>query len=146
MKMPENMTWARQVAVLCIFVTTFIAGFAFLLGHSVEAVISRFFSIEMVLSIFLVSISCLIYAPLRHQLTWVLVSVVPSLIWQPVGIPLILVPAFDPFDPFAIFSWIPALVTLAMTVLFWFLEKLEAKYIGASEEEEEIITLNLNED
>jgi len=59
---------------------------------------------------------------------WLLVSVVPSLIWQEVGIPFILITPFDKF------SWIPALVTLAMTILFLVLEILEAKYIGVSEE------------
>ena len=107
MKIPENMTWARLVAVFCIsvIVTTFISGAALLRGHSVEAIISRVFSIDMIASIFLVSISFLIYTPLRHQLLWLVVSVVPSLIWQQVGVPLILITPFDKF------SWIPALVT-----------------------------------
>lgn len=142
MKIPENMTWARLAAVFSIsiiLVTTCVSGAALLRGHSVDAIISRFLSIDMIASIFLVSISFLISSLLRHQLRWVLVSVVPSLIWQQVGFPLILVTPFDKF------SWIPALVTLAMTILFWLLEILEAKYIGVSEEEE-MITLNLSED
>ena len=110
-------------------------------GHNAEAIFSRLFSIDMIASIFLVSISIWIAAHWRYELVWVLVSIVPSLIWQSVGIPFILVTPF--FDEF---SWIPALVTLAMTILFWLLEILEAKYIGYSEEEDEMITLNLNED
>ena len=69
---------------------------------------------------------------------WVLVSGVPSLIWQSVGIPLLLITPLDKF------SWIPALITLAMTILFWLLEILEAKYIGVSEDEE-MVSLNLNQ-
>lgn len=152
MKIPENMTWARLVAVFCvsvILVTTSICVGALLRGHGVEAIISRFFSVDMIVSIFLVSISALIYAQLRHQLLWLFVSVVPSLIWQQVGFPVILVTPFDKF------SWIPALVTLAMTILFWLLEKLVAKHEGADNsavgagysfvDPDEMITLNLDE-
>lgn len=144
MKMQENVTWARLLVGFCIIVilvTTFISGGAALLpGHSVEAIISRLFSIDVIVSIFLVSISSLIYFRLRYMVVWLFVSSVPSFIWQPVGFPLILVTPFDKF------SWIPALVTLAMTILFWLLESLEAKYIGVSEEGENMITLDLNED
>ena len=137
------MTWAGLLAVFCvtvILVTIFISGHALLRGQSVEAIIPRLSSIDVIASILLVSVSVLIYGLLRHKLMWVLVSVVPSLIWQEVGIPLILL--VTPFDKF---SWIPALVTLAMTILFLVLEILEAKYIGVSEGEE-TITLDLNPD
>ena len=139
-KKPENMTRARALAVFCltvILVTIFIPGHALLRGQSVEAITPRLFSIDVIASILLVSLSVLIYGLLRHTLMWVLVSVVPSLIWQEVGIPFILITPFDKF------SWIPALVTLAMTILFLALEILEAKYIGVSEGEE-MITLHLN--
>ena len=138
----ENMTWTRLLASFCllvILVTVFISGHALLRGQSVEAVTSRLFSIDVIASIFLVSISFWISAFWRYKVVWVLVSVVPSLVWQEVGFPFILLTPFDKF------TWIPALVTLAMTILFWLLEILEAKYIGVSEEEE-MITLNLNED
>jgi len=137
----ENMTWARLLVAFCvqvIFVTIFISGSALLFGQSVEAIVQRLFSIDVIASVLLVSISCFIYAPLRHQLMWVLVSGVPSLIWQSVGIPLLLITPLDKF------SWIPALITLAMTILFWLLEILEAKYIGVSEDEE-MVSLNLNQ-
>ena len=143
MKMLEKVTWwARLLAVFwlsVIIVTTLIAGPALSRGQSVEAVTSRLFSIDVIASIFLVSISFLIYVSLRHMVVWLVVSVIPTLIWREVGIPAIFVTPLDKF------SWIPALVTLAMTILFWLLEILEAKYIGASEEDE-MITLNLNED
>jgi hypothetical protein len=141
-KKPENMTWARALASFCILVilvTICISGHALLWGQSVEAITSRLFSIDVIASIFLVSISFWISALLRYKVVWLLVSVVPSLIWQAVGFPLIL------FTPFEKFSWIPALVTLAMTILFLVLEILEAKYIGVSEGEE-TITLDLNPD
>jgi hypothetical protein len=133
------MTWARLLASFCvvvIVVATVISGHALLRGQSVEAIIPRLFSIEVIASIFLVSISFLISALWRHKLTWVLVSVVPSLVWQEVGIPFILITPFDKF------SWIPAFVTLAMTILFLVLEILEAKYIGVSGGEE-MTTLDL---
>ena len=146
MKIPEHFTWtsfSRVFGIYVIFVTAFITGFAFVLGHSVDIIISRLSSIDIIVSIFLVSVSLLIYTSLRYMVVWLLVATVPSLIWQEVGIPFILIPAFDRFDPFATFSWIPALVTLGMTILFWSLEILEAKYIGVSEEDREVITLSL---
>ena len=142
MKMRENVTWARTMGVfsiLVILVTTCVVGIALLRGHSVDAIISRFFSIDLIVSILLVSISFLIYVLLRHMVVWLFVSIVPSLIWQEVGFPVILV------TPFEQFSWIPALITLAMTILFWSLEILEAKYIGVSEEED-MIAIGLNAD
>jgi len=140
-KKPENMTWAGLLAVFCltvILVTIFIPAHALLRGQNVEAIIPRLSSIDVIASILLVSISVLIYGLLRHKVVWLLVSVVPSLIWQEVGIPFILLTTLEEF------SWIPTLVTLVMTILFWLLEILEAKYIGVSEGEE-MITLNLNE-
>lgn len=136
------MTWGRLLASFCILVivvTIFILGHARLRGQSVEAIIPRLFSIDVIASIFLVSISFWISALWRHKVAWLLVSVIPSLIWQEVGIPLILITPFDKF------SWIPALVTLVMTILFWGLEILEAKYIGISEGEV-MTTLDLNAD
>lgn len=141
-KKPEDMTWGRLLASFCILVivvTIFILGHARLRGQSVEAIIPRLFSIDVIASIFLVSISFWISALWRHKVAWLLVSVIPSLIWQEVGIPLILITPFDKF------SWIPALVTLVMTILFWGLEILEAKYIGISEGEV-MTTLDLNAD
>ncbi len=143
LKRLENVTWVRLIAMFCvsvILVTTCVFVGVLLRGHSAEAIMQRLFSADMIASIFLVSISILISALWRHELVWVLVSVVPSLIWQPVGIPAILVTPF--FDEF---SLIPALVTLAMTILFWFLEFLEAEYTGVSEEEE-MVTLDLKKD
>jgi len=152
MNMLENMTWPRLAAVFClpfILVTPYLFGAALLQGHSVDAIVSRFLSIDMIASIFLVSISFLISALWRYKLVWIFVSIVPSLIWQPVGCPFILVTRFDKF------SWLPALVTLAMTILFWLLEKLVAKHEGSDNsavgvgysfgDPDEMITLSLDE-
>jgi hypothetical protein len=141
-KKPENMTWARLAVSFCVsvlLITAFICCAALLRGQTVETIIPRLFSIDGTVSILLVSISFWISALWRHKIVWLLVSVIPSFIWQEVGFPLILIAPLDKF------SWIPALVTLAMTILFWLLEILEAKCIGVSEEEK-MITLDLTED
>ena len=141
MKVPENITWVRLAAGfggMVIIFTTAVSVIALLQGHSVEAIISRLSSIDLIVSIFLVTISSFFWYMLRYQIFWLVVTVVPSLIWQEVGFPVILVTPFDKF------SWIPALVTLAMTILFWFIEILKAKYIGTSQDEE-MISLDLNE-
>jgi hypothetical protein len=140
MKKPETMTWARTFASFCVAVITVaicVPGVAILRGQTVEAITPRLFSMDVIASILLVSISFWISALWRHKLVWLFVAVIPSLIWQPVGIPLVI---FAPFDKF---SWVSALVTLAMTVLFWLLETLEAKYVGTSEQKE-MTTLDLN--
>ena len=141
-KESKKITWARQVAAfsaVVLFVTTCISVGALLRDHSVEAIISRLSSIDLIVSIFLVSISVIFWGLLRHQIFWLVVTFAASLIWQEVGFPLILLTPFDQF------SWIPALVTLGMEILFWVLEALEAKYIGASEDED-MISLDLNKD
>lgn len=139
LKRPENITWTGAMACFCVSVFL-VLGIALLRGQNIETIILRLCSFDMIVSIVLLSISFWISTWWRHKLVWVLVSVLPSLIWQEVGIPLIFITPLDKF------SWLAALITLAMTSLFWLLETLETKYIGDSEGGEEITTLDLHDD
>jgi len=153
MENPKYKTGVKLLASFCllvILVTTCVFVVLLLRGHSAEEIMQRLFSVDMIASIFLVSISIWISALWRYKLVWIFVSIVPSLIWQNVGIPFILVTPF--FDEF---SWIPASVTLAMTILFLLLEKLVAKHEGSDNSDvgveysfvdpDEMITLNLDD-
>ncbi len=138
MKKQEKPTRVRLMAMFYVhvIVTTCVFAGVLLRGLSAEAAFSSVFSLDLIASIFLVSISIWISSLWRYKLVWMSVSIVPSLIWQPVGIPFILVTPF--FDEF---SSGPALVTLGMTILFWSLER----FISELEDPDsgEMTTLNL---
>ncbi|MGE3465416.1 MAG: hypothetical protein AB7J13_00665 [Pyrinomonadaceae bacterium] len=140
-KVLENITGAKLATFFAgsvILFTIFVIFGALLRNYSVETIISRLLSFDLIVSIFLVTISSFFWFKLRYQIFWLVVSVVPSLVWQEVGFPVILV------TPFEKFSWIPASITLAMTILFWSLEKLVLEQ--ESPDSDEMITLSLKDD